>query len=42
MNRHPATARALRRVVRVWHDMDHAQKRMFELRTGVRVIEPRR
>ena len=30
------------KLLEIWRDADHAQKRLFELRTGMRVIEPRR
>ena len=31
----------MRRLIEIYRDIDHAQKRMFELRTGVRVIKHR-
>jgi hypothetical protein len=36
------TMNPITKLLEIWHDIDHAQKRMFELRTGVRIIEPRR
>ena len=38
MNRHPHPI--LRRLTRIWRDMDYAQRRAFELRTGVEVTDP--
>ncbi len=42
MTRHPRTPRSLRPLARIWSDINYAQKRLFELQTGVRVIERRR
>ena len=30
---------AIRRLARAWADMDYAQRRLFEIQTGVRVID---
>jgi hypothetical protein len=30
----------LRRLVRVWREVDYAQRRVFELRTGVTATDP--
>jgi len=37
MTRQPAHTRAFRSLARVWTDIDHAQRRLFEIQTGVRV-----
>ncbi len=42
MNRHTPVRRAVRRLARAWADIDHAQRRVFELQTGVRVTGSRR
>jgi len=39
MTRHPFRPRAIRRLARVWAEMDYAQRRVFEIQTGVRVID---
>ena len=39
---HLRTPLAIRRLARVLSDIDYAQKRLFELQTGVSVIERRR
>ncbi len=36
------TRRAVKRVKQIWSEIDYAQRRAFELRTGIPVIEPRR
>ena len=42
MSRHPRTPLPIRRLARVWSDIDYAQRRLFEIRTGVRVTDRRR
>ena len=32
----------IRRLARVWADIDYAQRRLFEIRTGARVTDRRR
>jgi hypothetical protein len=40
MTRQTIGPRSIRRLARVWADMDYAQRRLFEIQTGVRVIDP--
>jgi hypothetical protein len=35
------TRRAVKRAKEIWSDMDYAQRRAFEIRTGIPVIERR-
>jgi len=37
MTRQSVGPRAIRRIARAWADMDYAQRRLFEIRTGVPV-----
>jgi len=36
------TTRAIRRIRMTWAELDHAQRRLFEIRTGVPLGEPRK
>ncbi len=36
----PGVRRIIRRVLRACQEMDYAQKRLFEIRTGIAVLEP--
>jgi len=35
MTRQTSAPRAIRRLARVWADMDYAQRRLFEIQTGI-------
>ena len=37
MNRQSIGPRSIRRVARMWAEMDYAQRRLFEIQTGIRV-----
>jgi hypothetical protein len=37
MTRKSIGPRSIRRLARVWADMDYAQRRLFEVQTGIRV-----
>jgi hypothetical protein len=39
MTRQSIGPRSIRRLTRVWADMDYAQRRLFEIQTGIRVID---
>lgn len=39
--KHPRLTRLARRVRRTWGEMDYAQRRLFEIQTGLRVTGPR-
>ncbi|MGH2886082.1 MAG: hypothetical protein ACRDPA_25865 [Solirubrobacteraceae bacterium] len=39
--RESRTRRAVKRVKEIWSDLDYAQRRAFEIRTGIPVIERR-
>jgi hypothetical protein len=38
MTRQSIGPRSIRRLARVWADMNYAQQRLFEVQTGIRVI----
>jgi hypothetical protein len=42
MTRQPLGSRTIRRVIRAWADIDYAQRRLFEIRTGVPVSRQRK
>lgn len=42
MTRQSIGPRAIRRLARVWADMDYAQRRLFEIQTGIPVTDRRR
>jgi hypothetical protein len=37
MTRQPVGPRSIRRLARVWADLDYAQRRLFEIQTGIPV-----
>ncbi len=37
MTRQPIGPRSIRRLARVWADMDRVQRRLFEIQTGIPV-----
>ena len=39
MNRNSIGPRAIRRLARMWADVDYAQQRLFEIQTGIPVID---
>jgi hypothetical protein len=39
MTRQSAGPRAVRRLARVWADMDYAQRRLYEIQTGIRMTD---
>jgi hypothetical protein len=39
--RESKTRRQIKRIKEIWSDLDYAQRRAFEIRTGVPVIERR-
>lgn len=41
MNRQSIGPRAIRRLTRMWADMDYAQRRLFEIQTGISAADRR-
>jgi len=39
MTRQTLGSRAIRRVARAWAEMDYAQRRLFEIQTGISVTD---
>jgi hypothetical protein len=42
MTRQSIGPRAIRRLARAWADVDHAQRRLFEIQTGITLTSRRR